>query len=448
VFVKVSTERLPQSQVALEIEVDEERLAQAMESAYRRLVAKAKIPGFRPGKAPRAVLERHLGEDTIRQEAIDRLMPQVYQEALEQEAIDPIDRAQFELVTQQPLVAKFTIPVRPSVDLGDYASLRVPKEPVVVEPERVQEALETLRHRYAVLEPVDRPVQWGDIIRADVEGTIDGTAFVHEEDAQFQLLEDRSISLPGFAEALPGHQKGDQFEFEVTAPEDLPDERFRGKQARYRVHVKETKQEVLPELDDDFARQVGEGFQSLAALRERVEQDLREALEREAEHRYHDQVLDALAERTHMEFPPVLVERETDHLLKEQFGGPTARGRAGAAAQEQLERYLQQVGKSEEELRDELRPLAERRVRRSLVLSEVSEAEHIQVTGEDVEAEIERLTSGAGSQADELRRLFSSDQAKESMRRSLVTKNTLERLAGIASSDGAVAEETPAAQDG
>ena len=445
--MRVSTERLPESQIALQVEVEDERLQRAMESAYRRLAAKVKIPGFRPGKVPRAVLERHLGADTIRQEAIDQLMPQVYREALDQEGIDPVDRAEFELVTEQPLVAKFTVPVRPSVDLGDYTSLRVPREPVVVEPERAQEALEGLRHRYATLEPVTRPIQWDDIVRADVQGTLDAATIVNEEDAEFQLQEGRTIATPGFAEALVGREKGADVEFDLPLPEDSPDERLRGRQAHYQVRIKEVKQVVLPELDDELARQVGEGFPSLEALRARVEADLRQALESEAEHRYHDQVLDALVERAQIEYPPVLAERETEHLLRQQSGtAQTARGRgrSGASGREELESYLQRVGKSEEELREELRPLAEARLRRFLVLSQVSEAEHIQVGDAEAEAEISRLAGGAGSQEDEGRRLFSDDSAKESLRRSLLTKKTLERLAEIASADGATPEEAQA----
>ncbi len=443
--MKVSTERLPESQVVLQIEVEDERLEQAMASAYRRLAAKVKIPGFRPGKVPRAILERHLGEHAILHEAIERLLPQVYREALEQEALDPIDQAEYELVTEQPFVAKFTVPVRPSVDLGDYTSLRVPREPVVVEPERVQEGLEALHHRYATLEPVTRPVRWGDIVRADVQGTVDGAVIVQENDAEFQLLEDRTISLPGFAEALIGREKGAEFEFEVDVSEDAADERVRGRQAHYQVRVMEVKEEILPELDDDFARQVGEGFPSLAALRSRIEEDLRRALENEAEHRYHDRILEALVERVQLEYPPVLVERETERLLREQSdASQSPRSRPGRSSHDELDRYLQQTGKSEEDLRAELRPLAEDRVRRSIVLAQVLEAENIQVTDAEVEAEISRLSSGAGGQADEVRRLFSSESAKESLRRSLMTKKTLERLVQIASADGATPEEAQA----
>jgi len=417
-----------------------------MASAYRRLAAKTRIPGFRAGKAPRVVLERHLGEHAILHEAIDRLVPQVYREALDQEEIDAIDQAAYDLVTEQPLVVKFTVPVRPSVDLGDYTSLRVPRESVVVEPERVQDGLEALRHRYATLEPATRPIQWGDIVRADVHATADETVLVHEDDTEFQLVEERTISLPGFAEALIGREKGAEFEFELSVPEDAPDERLHGHQAHYRVRIQEVKREKLAELDDEFARQVGEGFADLAALRSRVEEDLRQALEQEAEHRYHDQILEALVERAQIEYPPVLVERETERLFREQTGGAAGRDadRPGAAQREDLERYLQQAGKSEEELRAELQPMAENRVRQSLVLSQVVEAENIEVTNDEAEAEISRMTAGAGSQGEEMRRFLSGDSAKESLRRSLVTKKTLERLVQIASTDGAAPEEAQA----
>lgn len=439
--MKVSTEKLPQSQIALRIEIDDERVERAKDSAYRRLASKVKIPGFRPGKVPRPILERHLGEGALLQEALDRLMPEVYREALDQEGIEPVDRAEYELEAESPLVAKFTVPVRPSVELGDYASLRLDREPVAVEAERVQEQLEMLRHRYATYEPVERPVAWGDILRADVHGTVDGATLVREEDAQFRILEGQVVSLPGFAEALVGHAKGAAFEFEVTVPEDAPDQRWRGKPARYRVHVKEIKEERLPELDDEFARQVGEGFASLDALRSRIEDDLRRALEDAEEHRYHDRILDTLLERSTLEYPPVLVEREVDHLLEDETGAARSGGRDGREA---LERYLQRLGKSEEEVRQELRPIAERRIHRSLVLSQVTEAEHIEVTGAEVEAEIERLASGAGSQTEELRRLFSSEEARASLRRSLLTRKTLDRLVAIASGAGAMPHEAKA----
>ena len=444
--MKVSAERLPESQVVLQIEVDDARVEKAKESAYRRLASKARIRGFRPGKAPRQVIERHLGEHAVLHEAIDRMLPDVYKEALEQEELDPVDQAAYEMVTEEPLVVKFTVPVRPTVELGDYQDIRVPKDAVSLEPDQVQEGLEALRRRYATLEPVSRPIAWGDIVRADVHGSVDGTAFVQEKDTEFRLQEGQTVSLPGFSEALVGREKGDEFEFDLTVPDDAPDEEMRGQQARYQVTLKEIKQEVLPELDDEFARQVGEGFDSLEALRTRVAEDLTRSLEEEAEHRYHDAIVDALVQLAELDYPPVLVEREVERLLREQLGMTLAPGgrRQPASEQEELERHLRQIGKSEEEMREELRTVADQRIRRSLVLSQLEVAEDIHVSDGEVEAEIERLSSGAGTQADEVRRLFSGESGKESLRRSLSTKATLERLAQIASEQ----ETTEEAQAG
>ena len=441
--MKVTSERLPDSQIVLEITVENERIEKAKTSAYRKLASKAKIPGFRPGKAPRELIERHFGEHTILHEAIDRLMPDVYKEALEQEQIDPIEQASFEIVTEDPLVAKFTVPIRPTIDLADHlSSLRVPREAVEVDAARVQDGLESLRHRYATLEPVDRPVEWDDIVRADVNATVNESVLVQDEDAEFQLVKDRTISLPGFAEALIGKEKGSQLEFEVTVPDDAPDQKMRGEQARYQVHIKELKQEILPDLDDEFARGVGEGFESLEALRTRVETDLRETLEQEEAQLYRDEVLEALVDEVQPLFPPVLTERESERMLREQLSAFQQNSRGGND-RESLERYLKQVGKSQEDILAEIRPLAEARIRRSLVLSEVTEAEDISVGDDEVEAEIERLSSGVGSQMEELRRLFSNEEAKENLRRSLTTKKTLDRLVEIASSDGAEPPDEP-----
>jgi trigger factor len=199
---------------------------------------------------------------------------------------------------------------------------------------------------------------------------------------------------------------------------------------------------LYPHLE--FARLVGEGFPSLQALRSRVADDLKEALERDAEHRYHDAALDALVERAGLDYPEVMIDREVERLLQEQSGAGTAPGRRRGAGREELERYLQRIGRSEEEIRAELQPMAQRRVCRSLVLSQLGEAEHIDVTDDEVAAEIERLASGAGNQADELRRLISSDSARESLKRSLVTRKTLDRLVEIASAGGVASEEAQA----
>jgi trigger factor len=439
--VKVSAERIPQSQIVLEIEVERERVEKSLNAAYQRLVQRANVPGFRKGKAPRAMLERHLGRDALLQEALDHLIPEVYREAVEEQDIEPIELPQLEMVSTEPLVMKATVPVRPTIELGDYRSLREPREPVVVPEEQVDEALEALRHRYANLEPVERPIQWGDFIGVDMLITVGNRRVVDQKDVEFPLREGATVYLPGFAEKLVGLGKGQEAEFQVSIPQDYGDSGLAGKDCTCRVKVHEIKEEKLPPLDDSFARQVGEGFPNLQALRDRLASDLRETEEQAAMERYRTKVISVLEENARLEYPPVLVEKEIDRLLREQ-AGPRGDG--------DVERYLQRVGKSEEELREEMRPLAERRLRRSLLLSKVAEVENIEVDDSEVEQEIERMASGAGQQAEEVRRLFDNPGGRDAIQGSLLTRKTWERLTSIVSGEEpaeAGEEETEAEEE-
>jgi len=424
--VKVSTERIPDSQIVLEIEVEPERMEKSLEKAYRRLAQRAKVPGFRKGKAPRAMLERYLGSEAIRHEALDILIPEAYRQAVTEEKIEPIDLPAIEVTQEEPLVFKATVPVRPSIDLGDYRAVRVEREPPAVREEQVDEQLEELRHRYALLEPVERPVQVGDMVRVEVQISLDGRQVFHEEEAEFRLRQGAAFLLPGFAEALPGSEKGRRREFSLDVPADYSQRSLAGRSCLCSVLVKEVKEERLPEITDAFAREVGEGFPSLAALRERLAADLREAAEREADGAYRERVVDAMVAVATLEFPPQLVDREVDRLLQD---------RANASGAADVEAYLRDLRKPEEDLRQELRWEAIQRVQRSLVLSKLAEAEGIAVSKDDIDAEIERLVGSAGPRAEEVRRMFAGKRGREALESSLFTRRTLDRLVAIASGE-------------
>ncbi|MGQ9573372.1 MAG: trigger factor [Dehalococcoidia bacterium] len=424
--MKVSTERIPESQVVLEIEVEPERVERSLERAYRRLAQRTRIPGFRKGKTPPQMLERYLGREAVMQEALGLLIPEVYNEAIEEENIEAIDQPSIEVVQEEPLILKATVAIRPSVDLGDYRALKVEREPVAVSEERVNEKLEELRHRYAILEPVDRPLQMGDLVRADIRASVDGRSVFSEDDAEFRLREGLPILLPGFVEHILGSEKDVERQFNIDVPPDHPQRAVAGKTCLCTVVVKEIKEERLPELDDTFAAVVGEGFPSLEALRQRLRSDLKESAEREADARHRERVLDEVVAGASLEFPPVLVEREMEHLLRE---------RLSASGLGDIEHYLRHAGKSEEELRQELRLQAVERIQRSLVLVKVAEVEGISVSEEDVDAEIERLAASAGPRGEEVRKVFASAGGREALERSLFTRKTLERLSAIASGE-------------
>ena len=433
--MKVSTERIPDSQVVLEIEVEPERLERSLEKAYRRLGLRTHVPGFRKGKAPRPMLERYLGRHALLHEALDILVPEVYTQAIEEQEIEAIDLPRIEVLQEEPPLIKATVPLRPTLELGDYQALRVARPPVEVTEAEVSEALEELRHRYALHQPVQRPLQMGDIVRADVRAHVDGRQVFADDDTEFPLREDTPLFFPGFAQGLLEAKKGETARFSVTIPEDYPQRTLAGKPCTFVVTVHEIKEERLPELNDDFAREVGEGFPSLEALRQRLEADSSERKGAAAEEEYRDKAVDALvAAAKAIEFPPVLVEREVDRLLREE----------ARAAGNDVERYLQQLRKSPEEVREELWPLATERVKRSLVLAKLAELEGIAVEVEEIDAEVQRLVDSAGPQGEQVRRLFADAAGRDAIERSLLTRKTLERLLAIVSQADASSAEAPA----
>ena len=423
--MKVSTQRLPESQVLLEIEVDPEQMERSLDKAHRRLAQRVEVPGFRKGKVPAGMLERHVGRDRVVQEALDILIPEAYNQAIEEQDVDAIGQPSIELLNAEPLSFKATVPIRPTIDIGDYENVRVEREPYNIPEDEVDKALEELRQRYALHEPVERVVQMGDIVRADVRGVIEGQEVYKDEDAEFRLRDGATILLPGFAEGLVGAEKGVAKEIPVTVPEG--DRPLSGKSGVFTVTVNEVKQEVLPDLDDDLARQVGEGFPSLDALRERILNDIRERVDAQVEEAYRDKAVGALVENAKsIEFPLVMIEREVERLIEDQ-----ARNLGT-----EVEQYLTTVKRTREDLREELLPVATERVRRSLALTQLADQLEIKAEPEEIDAEVERL-AGSGQQAEQLRRLFGSPDGRAALTRSLITRKTMDRLAEVASRDGA-----------
>jgi len=421
--VKVSLARLPQSRVQLEIEADQERMERSLDEASRRIARTARIPGFRPGKAPRAVVERMVGREGLIREALDSLVSELYREAIEREDVPAIGRPEIELLELDPVRFRATVPVQPTVELGEYRDLRLePKAPEISE-EMVEEQLERLRKRYALYVPAERPVQWNDIVTADVKGTANGDEFIDDEGVDFQLREGEVILLPGFAEAVVGMSKGESKELELDIPEEFPIERFRGKRAKITVTVREVKEEDLPPLDDDFAQMVdAEQYPPLDALRSAIREALEEEARRQAQAEFREQALDELIKVSKLEYPEILVEHEIDHLVREMSGDN----------RQAFLLELQRIGRSEQEYRESLRPLAEKRVQRALVLEEFREREGIEVTDEEVQSEIERLLERTDEeQRSLLRDYLESESGRASIRRSLAMEKTWERLEAV-----------------
>lgn len=446
--MSVTTERLPGSLLQLEITVEAARIEASKDRAVRRLSQKVRIPGFRPGKAPRNVLERTLGEGALLQEALDELLPEVYSEAIAAESITPIDQPELDIKSVDPLVVVARVPVRPTVDLKDYLALRVPRPEVEDRPEMVEETIENIRRRFATLEPVDRAIQWNDTVRADVTVSVEGQGDPHvEEDAEFALREGQVISLPGFSEQLIGRSRGGPYEFTFTLPDDFAAAEIAGKPAHYSVTIKEVKQEVLPDLDDQLVQSLDEaGVETVEQLRQRVQDSVRERLEQDAETRYREEAIDLLVATSALDYPAVLVEREIDRQI-DQVSNHASHTPEGLA------RWLQTIGRTEAELREEFRERADLSVRRAVVLGELQEREHLEVTDEEMDRAVDEFVaqmsaqfsfqggSADATQQDQLRAMFDTEATRDGLRRQKQLDKTIARLAEITSQ----AEAEPAA---
>ncbi|MEZ4504004.1 MAG: trigger factor [Dehalococcoidia bacterium] len=429
----VTTERLPRSLVSLQIEVEPDRVEASLDKAARRVAQQVRIPGFRPGKAPRNVVERTVGRPALLQEALDDLLPEVYNEIIDSEELEPIDQPQFDLESMEPLVVKAQVPVRPTVELNDYQSLRAPKPDAEVTEEQLEDAMVRLRRRFATLEPVERAVEWGDTVRADVTVQVEGQGEPHvEEDAEFRVDEETVVSLPGFLERLVGLERGGPVEFSFALPDDFEAEELRGKEAKYTVTIHEVKQEILPELDDEFAKSLDEGFETVAEMRERVDTDVRAAAEQNVLVGYHDEIVDLLVAIAEMDYPEVLVHREVDRLIDEQSNH-------ASHTQEGLDQWLAAIGTTEAELRAQLEPGADLNVRRALAIGEFVRAEGLEITDEMVDERVDELvTQMIGAEPGDpthtqLRELLNTDAGRSQIRSDLTTKVALDRLVEICS---------------
>jgi trigger factor len=424
--LKITTEPLEKRQLRLTIEVDEERVQQAMQRAARKIASQVNIPGFRKGKAPYELIVQRYGEDAVRQEAVEMLTEAVYRETLEQEEIKPYAPATLDEVVLHPVTFKFIIPLPPAVELGDYRDYRLKAPKVRVYKKEVQQALEQIREENAILEPVDRPVAMGDGVMIDLVGrTVEGVEFLRADDARILLDAESAGPAPGFAEAVVGMQAGEESTFTLTLPADFPQEKLRGQEAEFTVTMTEVYESTLPELDDDLARTVG-NFDSLKALEKHVNEQLRQAAQGEADEEYTAQVLEAFLEQAQVEYPPAMLKETLDEVV-EEFERAVKR-----EARLSLEDYLRTRGQTMEELREELEPRAAVRLKRGLVLGEVVMREGLEVDEEEIGAHVEEVSASWGVRADEVRTSLSSDAGRQAMRNRLLADKAVRRLVAIA----------------
>ncbi|MFC1981977.1 trigger factor [Chloroflexota bacterium] len=420
--MQVTNEKTENRQAYLTIEMEPAELEESLEMAYRRLVKKAKIPGFRKGKAPRAVLERYLGKEGLLEDAINDWVPQAYGKAIKEQEIEAIAQPQIEVTQTDPLIFKAIVPLKPEVKLGDYRQIKAKPKPVKVTAKDVNDVLEQLRHQHATWEPVERPVEFGDLLVLNIDSKVEGEPFINREGIQYQALKDLSFPVQGFTEQLVGTKKDDEKEFKLQFPSDYPRAEMVGKEAEFKVKITEVKQEILPELNDELAKEINPDFKTLDSLRKEISSGLKYRAEEESAADFEEQVIDAVVDLAKVEFPSILVEAEINQILNQRFRG----------GNQELEEYLKDINKTGEELHEELHPVATKRVTRALVLGKVAEEKKIEVSDSEIDGEIQNMIKNTTEDKDKLEKVLNMPQSRQSIEQVLLTRKTLQHLVDIA----------------
>jgi len=421
--MQITTTPAPNSTVVLEIELPPDRLDKQLTESVRHLSRRTRVPGFRPGKAPRPVLERALGPGVVLDDAVEHLTEAAYREALIEQDIVPLANADVEIVQAEegkPFIFKATVQVRPEVELGDYRNFNFGPEIEPTDDARVDKVVDELLDQNATLAPVeDRAASDGDYAVIGFTGTRDGVAFDGGTTDRMPLILGQERLIPGFEANIVGLKVGDSTEFDVTFPDDYGEPALAGQTAHFAADLKELREKVKPELDDDFAQQMGD-FADVATLREDIRTRLAaNALDR-ARHAFADRIIEYTVGNATVELPEILVDQEVE-VMHDEFRGTLARQGIEETA------YLTAVEKTEADLHTEFRPGAEKRVKTLLVLSKVADDEGVDVPEIDIQAEISRGRERYESDP-KLVAYFESDRGRSFIRSSLRRSRVVEGL--------------------
>jgi trigger factor len=365
------------------------------------------------------------------EEALEELIPQLYKEAIDLQKIEPIERPQMEIIQTEPVVFKAVVPVKPTVELGDYRNLKLQPEPVEITDKEIDAAVELKRQEQAVLSPVDRPVQFGDLVTLNIEANIGEKPFLNHKDIVYEVNKDSRVPLPGFAEKLKGAKKGKGKDFTLIIPPDYRIKEFVGKECFFKVAVTEVKERQLPELNDEFSQTCG--YDNLTSMKEALCVDLKDKAKQLGDQKLRETAVDAVVEISQVHYPPILENKEIDRLLERE---------ARRLGFTKLNDYLNATNSTEEKLRDSLRPTVKKQIARLLMLDEIARIEKIEIDESEVDNQTNEIVKSEEGEGDKIRQFLQLPQVKESMRETLRRNKTVDWLVKIATSGNQIEGET------
>ena len=374
----------------LTIEVPAEEVNAGLDKAFKKVVKEINVPGFRKGKMPRQMFEKRFGVESLYQDALDFILPDAYANAVEEAGINPVDRPEIDIETiekNQPLVFTAKVIVKPEVELGEYKGLEASKPDTEVTDEDIENQLKENQERLAELTvKEDEAIVEGDTAVIDFEGFVDGEAFEGGQGNDYSLEIGSNSFIPGFEEQLVGVKTGEEKDVEVTFPEEYHAAELAGKAATFKVKVSEVKGKELPELNDELAKEIDPEVESLDALRTKMKESLIAEKKSAADATLRDELVQKAAENATIDIPHAMIHTEMDRMMSDFEQRLTQQGM-------NLELYFQFSGQDEAALREQMHGDAETRVRVSLTLEAIAEAENMQVTSEDIDKELEKMAA-------------------------------------------------------
>lgn len=422
--MKATWEKIEKNQGILTVEVEADYVNSALDKAFKKVAAKVTVPGFRKGKVPRAIFDKRYGVESLYQDAIDILLPDAYSEAVNETGIDPVDRPEVDvqhIAKDENFTFTAKVTVKPEVQLGEYKGIEVPEQSAEVSEEDIDNELKQLQTRHAELVVVEEgTAQNGDITVIDFEGFVDGVPFEGGKAENYSLELGSGSFIPGFEDQIVGLAKGEEKDVEVTFPETYHAEELKGKPAVFKVKLNDIKRKNLPELDDEFAKDVSE-FDTLEEFKADIQNRLKEKKEEAGKREIENTVVVKATAAAEIDIPDVMIENELERLLGDFENRLKTQGI-------NLELYYQFSGTNEEALREQLKSDADNRVRQNLVLEAIAKAENIEASDAEVEEELENIGKQYQRTADELRSIFAANGTLESLRVDLVIKKTVKLL--------------------
>jgi len=422
--VEVSKKELEGNKVELKVEISADRVNDALGQAYKKVVKDIDIPGFRKGKVPRKVLEARYGKEILHKDALDILIPQAYTEAVEETEIDPIDQPDikdFDIEEDSPLTFTAEVEVKPEVKLGEYKDLGIEKEDSEVKDEEIEEEIERVRNQHGQLVGSDKEVvEDGDFVIIDFEGKKDGEKFPGGSAEEYSLEIGSNTFIPGFEEQLIGAQVGEELELNVTFPEDYNAEDLAGEEVVFDVKVKEIKEKELPELDDEFAKEVSD-YETFEEYRNSIEERLQKSKKDRTQRDYENKLIEKASENAEIDVPDKMVEDELDKMFQNFAQSVSQQGM-------DIEDYLNYIGTDESGWKEQNRESAENRTKSNLVLEAIAEKEGIEISDEEIEEQINEIAENNDQDPEQIKAFLQMQGQLDSLKDGLKMQKTIDYL--------------------